>query len=343
VIGVAFGGEAKLEDLKEIGPGHFICYTPEGAFKWGAIHPEPDTYRFDRADPYVDFVLNNGMKIHGHTLLWFQLNPAWLFQGRGGGLVLRTELLDRMEKHIFTVCGHYRGKVYSWDVVNEALSDVTEMKVMYRFDDHKLYGVEEDMWCRLLGGDYIEYAFKWAHEADPTAKLYYNEYETYSPQTRAVCKFKQEKMVALVNRLRDKGLHIDGMGIQGHFEHIDMVVEDLEAMIRRFGSLGLKVSISELDIGMLKSARGKNPYPDRLPPDLAHFQARLYARLFQMLKRNAQVVERVTFWGVSDKRTWKSRVGRQDHPLLWDVHNQPKEAFYAVADPDGYLRSKRGG
>jgi endo-1,4-beta-xylanase len=195
------------------------------------------------------------------------------------------------------------------------------------------------MWCRVLGGEYIEYACKWAQEADPTAKLYYNEYETYSPQTRAVCRFKREKMVAVANRLRDKGLRIDGLGIQGHFDHIDMVVEDLETMIQRFGSLGLKVSISELDIAMLRSARGENPYPDALPPALAKFQAQLYARLFQMLKRNSKVVERVTFWGVSDKRNWRTRPNRQDHPMLWDKNNQPKEAFYAVLDPEGYLRT----
>lgn len=206
-IGVAFDGEAKLEDLNEVDCEHFNGWTPENAFKWRPVHPEPDTFRFDRADPYVDFALKHGMKIHGHTLAWSQINPAWLFQG--------------------------------------------------------------------------------------------------------------------------------------HFDHIDMVVEDLETMIQRFGSLGLKVSISELDIAMLRSARGENPYPDALPPALAKFQAQLYARLFQMLKRNSNVVERVTFWGVSDKTNWRSRPNRQDHPMLWDKDNQPKEAFYAVLDPEGYLRTAR--
>lgn len=331
MIGVALDDEKKLKDLQDVGPANFNAWTPENSLKWGPLRPEEHVYDFSRAERYLAEARKYGMKAHGHTLVWFQVPPQWLFADQPS----RNALIERMERHIFTVGSHFRGRLHSWDVVNEAVGD--EPGQMWRRRDHELYGVPRDMWLELLGEDYVEQAFRFAGQACPGSLLYYNEYFTVTPQDRTVSLAKGEKVCRLVRDLRDKGLRVDGVGIQGHWEMDRLDVGQVERLIEMLRKLDVVISISELDLGLGGKWDDKHPPMPSLPPELERRQAVAYAKLFRMFRSHRDAIERVTFWGVCDRNSWK-RSMFDDYPLPFDTDAQPKEAFRAICDPEAYLQ-----
>ncbi len=310
--------------------------SPENVLKWESVHPEPDRYNFGPGDRYVAFGETNHMFIVGHTLVWHSQTPGWVFRDGRGNRVDRDTLLRRMHDHIHTVVGHYKGRIQSWDVVNEALNEDGTLR--------------QSPWMRIIGEDYIAKAFEFAHEADPHAQLYYNDYSLENEP-------KRRGAIELVNKLKARGVPISGIGLQNHDKMDWPTTAQLEATIKAFAGLGLKVAISELDVDVLPSAtrsqtadvslqvraqQGLNPYREGLPDSVQRDMAKRYAELFTVFVKHRRQISRVTFWGVTDGDSWLNNWpvrGRTDYPLLFDRQGNPKPAFDAVVQSAKEIQS----
>ncbi|HEX7892952.1 MAG TPA: endo-1,4-beta-xylanase [Terriglobales bacterium] len=307
----------------------FDTISPENVLKWERVHPQPDKYNFGPSDQYVDFGQQNHMFIIGHTLIWHSQTPKWVFEDANGNPVSRKVLLKRMRDHIQTVVGRYKGRVNGWDVVNEVVSDDGTMR--------------QSPWMKIIGPDYIEKAFEYAHKADPKAQLYYNDYSLEND-------VKRKGALELVRKLRAKHVPITGVGLQDHVSLDWPTTQQINATIDGFGKLGMKVMITELDVDVLPwptpqqtadvslrvaSNPQLNPYRDGLPDAVQQQLANRYADLFRAYASHCGVVTRVTFWGVNDGDSWKNGWpvrGRTNYPLLFDRNDQPKPAFNAVIE-----------
>lgn len=306
---------------------HFNSITAEDAMKWERIHPEPGRYDFGLADSIVEFARENGMAVIGHVLVWHSQTPDWVFQDSLGNPLSRDALLERLRDHIQTVVGHYRGQVLGWDVVNEAVDEDGSMR--------------RTKWLEIIGEDYIEKAFTFAQEADPGAELYYNDYNN---EERA----KRAGVIPIVKNLQEKGIRIDGVGIQGHW-HLDSPdMGIIDESIGEYAALGMKVMITELEINVLPTPAwlygaeisrtaeyrdSLNPFVEGLPASVEKQLDSRYAELFRILLKHDDAVTRVTFWGVHDGYSWKNGwpiPGRTNYPLLFDRNYKPKSAYDAV-------------
>jgi len=304
----------------------FDSISPENVMKWEVIHPRPDAYDFTLADKYVEFGLKNHMFIVGHNLCWHSQTPAWVFKDDKGNPLTRDALLQRLHDHIRTVVGRYKGKVDSWDVVNEALNEDGSLR--------------QSSWMKIIGNDYIIRAFQYAHEADPKVQLNYNDYNLETPA-------KRKGAIALVKKLQAAGVPIAVVGDQAHLHLDGASAADEEATVTDLAATGVKVAITELDIDVLPSAWGQtadvslniqqntklNPYAKGLPDAVQQALAKRYADLFAVYWKHRDVINRVTFWGVTDADSWLNNWpvrGRSSYPLLFDRDGKPKPAFEAV-------------
>ena len=308
-------------------PAQFNTISPENVLKWESIHPGPNQYDFGSADRYVQYGRKHKMFIVGHTLVWHNQTPAWVFRDDKGNPVDRETLLRRLHDHIATVVGRYKGKINGWDVVNEALNEDGTLR--------------PSPWFKILGGDYLLKAYQFAHEADPKAQLYYNDYSLENAPKRAGA-------IALIQKLRSQGVPIAAVGLQGHYKMNWPAPAQLEETIKAFSALGIKVMITELDVDVLPAATRSeaaevgmnfqlqarlNPYTNGLPDSVQQALAKRYADLFEVLVQNRKSLSRVTFWGVTDADSWLNKwpvKGRTSYPLLFDRQCQPKPAFDAV-------------
>lgn len=305
---------------------HFNTITPENALKWSNIHPRPDHYTFAQADSFVQFGQEHSMFIVGHTLIWHSQTPRWVFQDQDGKPLGKQKLLQRMREHIHTVVGRYKGKIRGRDVVNEALNNDGTLR--------------QSPWLRIIGENYILNAFQFAHEADPEAELYYNDYSLEDES-------KRMGALELAHNLQAAGVKLTGIGLQGHYNLERPTARQVDETIQAFAKLGLKVMITELDVNVLptpgpggadismrfNSDPKLNPYTNGLPEEVQQRLARRYAELFKVFLKNRQSVARVTFWGVTDRSSWLNHFpvrGRTNYPLLFGRDCQPKPAFHAV-------------
>ncbi len=298
---------------------HFNSIVAENCMKCEAIHPEENRYDFTAADSLMDFGQENDMAIIGHCLIWHSQCAPWFFVDKEGNQVSADILKQRMKDHITTIVSRYKGRVRGWDVVNEAiLEDGT-----YR--PSKFY--------EILGEEYIPLAFQYAHEADPDAELYYNDYAMNMPA-------KRQAAVNLVSSLKERGLRIDAVGMQGHMGMDYPDIDEFEESINAFAAAGVNVMVTEWDMSALPTVsrsaniadkveyeKTMNPYPDGLPDSISReWNARMKA-FFELFLRHSDVITRVTAWGVSDGDSWKNDYpmkGRKEYPLLFDRNYQPK-------------------
>ena len=305
----------------------FNAISPENTLKWEAVHPRPGQYDFAAADRYVAFGERHGMFIVGHTLVWHNQVPRWVFEDTSGNPVGRDSLIARMRDHILTVVGRYRGRVGGWDVVNEALNDDGSLR--------------RSPWLTIIGPEFVTLAFRFAHEADPGAQLYYNDYSLENAPRR-------QGAVDLIRKLQAAGVPVTGIGIQGHDGMDWPSAAQEDSAIAAFAALGVKVMITELDVDVLPRAVRQmgadirlsaaarpelNPYPDSLPDAVQQALARRYAELFGVFYRHRGEVSRVTLWGVTDRDSWKNNwpvPGRTNYPLLFGRDGRPKPALTAV-------------
>lgn len=303
----------------------FNCLTADNEMMPAMLVDDAGRYDFTRGDVIARFARDHGMPFHGHMLLWQHLSRDWLFQDSAGQPLPREQALKNLRAYIQTVAGHYRGQVKAWDVVNEALSDR---------DGEYLRNTPAR---RAIGDDFIAKAFEFAHEADPDAELYYNDYNIELPAKRA-------KALRLVRSLRDAGVRVDAIGIQGHW-HLEWpeasVIRDA---IREFHAAGFPVMVTELDVDVLPRTasgadlvsveEGPNPYPRGLPADMQQRLAARYREIFAALLEPPGVTM-ITFWGPDDARSWLNDFPvkrRTNYPLLFDRAAEPKPAFHAVVE-----------
>ncbi len=299
----------------------FSAITPENCMKAEVVHPENEKFNFNLADQFVDFGVKNKKTIIGHTLIWHSQAPKWFFVNEKGDTVSRDEMIQRMKTHITTVMTRYKGKIKGYDVVNEAINDDGSWR--------------QSPFYKIIGKDFIKLAFQFAHEADPNAELYYNDYSMAKPE-------KRDAVVKMVKDLKEQGVRIDGVGMQGHFSMDFPSVEEEEKSILAFASTGVKVMITEMDISVIPFPQGRvtadvalkykydtkmNPYPNGLPDSVATALRERYASFFRMFLKHTDVISRVTLWGVSDADSWRNNwpiFGRSDYPLLFDRNYEPK-------------------
>jgi endo-1,4-beta-xylanase len=308
--------DAELANIK----ANYNVITPENCMKPQPIHPSESTYNWTTADALMKWCEDNNIKVYGHTLCWHQQTANWFFQpGANGQTATRELAMDRLKNHISTLVGRYKGRIIGWDVVNEAINDGGGAG--------ETENLRNSSWHKLIGPDYLTLAFKWAHEADPKAQLYYNDYniEQGSVQNAG----KHASSMLLLKRLIKEGAPINGVGIQGHW-HLNTNIADVEKAITNYEALGLKVSISELDVTATGTNSGAFPAGGGANVSAEAFQeqAQVYAKLFDVFKRHSNAISRVTFWGISDRRSWRS--GQK--PLVFDTQLQPKPAFQAIVD-----------
>src|SRR5262245_4666453 len=330
------GRDTKGADLVKT---HFNTISPENVLKWEQIHPQPGRYNFEPGDRFVAFGEANKMFIVGHTLVWHSQTPRWVFQDSAGQPLTRDALLARMRDHIHTVVGRYKGRIKGWDVVNEALNEDGTMR--------------RSPWYNIIGDDYIAQAFSFAHQADPDAELYYNDYNLEVPA-------KRDGAVALVKKLKAQGITIHGVGSQAH-DRLDLPRSPIlhDSSIAALAATGVKVHITELDVDVLPRALpnrtsdvnavasgnpaqnpAMNPYVGGLPDSVQQKLAKRYGDLFAVFMKHRNVIDRVTFWGVADGDSWLNNWpmrGRTNHALVFDRQHSPKPAFDAV------LRAARQG
>ena len=295
---------------------HFDILTAENHMKPDHLQAERGVWTFGPADRVVNAALDAGLGFHGHTLAWHQQSPGWM--NHAG--ISRDQAIENLQTHVRTVVGHFRGRVRSWDVLNEAISSNPPDP------EDWVASLRDTPWLRAIGPEYVEIAFRAAREADPSAVLYYNDYNMDN----------QPKAIAVYNMIRDINARnpdvlgrplIDAVGMQGHYR-LGVSVDSVRASMLRFASLGVQVSVTELDI-----TAGDNHF---LTDDQALQQGILYARLFSLFRENAGFLGRVTIWGLDDASSWRAR----QSPLLFDRSLRAKPAFFAALNPDGFLAER---
>jgi endo-1,4-beta-xylanase len=287
--------------------------------KMGPIHPQENTFNWTDADKIVNFAVAHGMKVRGHTLCWHSQTPSWMFKNPDGTTVSKDVLLERLKNHITQVVTRYKGKVYAWDVVNEAIDD----------NNSKVY--RESQWYKICGEEYIEKAFRWAHEADPDAILFYNDYSTENAG-------KRDRIYTFLKNLIDAGVPVHGIGLQGHWSIGWPSEKELRDAIQKYASLGLKIHVTELDVSVYNSGEDfstRTPGDDAFTAEREQKQIEKYSMIFNVLRDNRDVVSSVTFWNVSDKKTWLDNFpvrNRKNYPLLFDQNYQKKKAYWEVVN-----------
>jgi endo-1,4-beta-xylanase len=256
VSAAAFGAETSAPALKDLAPRsllvgaavnqeqsdgkdvvtaaivtrQFNTISPEDLLKWERVHPQPDSYAFEAADRFVAFGHEHGMAVIGHCLVWHQQTPRWVFEGKGGARPDRDTALARMRDHILKVAGRYRGRIHGWDVVNEALEDDGTLR--------------KTPWLETIGEDYIAKAFEYAHEADPEAELYYNDYNLWKPA-------KRDAAIRIAKQLRERGLRVDAIGEQAHWGLEEPDLPAIDATLAAIEAAGFKAMLTEMDVDVL--------------------------------------------------------------------------------------------
>jgi endo-1,4-beta-xylanase len=299
----------------------FNTATPENIMKAEIIHPKWDTYNFELADKMLAYCNKNNIQVNAHTLIWHSQLPRFAY-----GIQSVDSFQTFFTSHISTIASRYDGKVYSWDVVNEALNEDGSMR--------------NSVFLKKLGDSFVTSAFRIAAAAAPHTELYYNDYNNEQPKKRAGC-------IALIKKIQAAGVRIDGVGIQGHWHLGKLPLKDIEESIEQYAALGLKVMFTELDIEVLKrdfegaevsqrmkSDPGMDPYKNGLPDSIQQKLAADYEALFSLFLKHRDKIERVTFWGVDDGQSWLNGwpvPGRTNYPLLFDREFKAKPAFFKVA------------
>ena len=318
----------RVPKAQDVITANFSSIVAENCMKQEKIVPEQDKYFFDDADSLVAFGERNGMKVIGHCLVWHSQAAPWFFTDAKGGEVSRDTLIARMKNHISTVVGRYKGRIYGWDVVNEAIEDDGS----YR----------ETLYYKIIGPDYIEIALKAAQEADPDAELYLNDFSMSKSG-------KRDKYVELMKDLRAKGCRIDAIGMQSHNGGDYPDLAEYEKSMDAFAACGVKVMMTELDLNILPKpesfGQGANvgeeykyreeldPYKNGLDEKGQQLFDQRYLDFFKIYEKHKDQISRITLWGVSDKTSWLNDwpvEGRTAYALLFDRDYNPKPVLEKI-------------
>ena len=331
MIGVALNQRnVSNQDQINLVKAEFNSITAENDMKPGELHPKEGVWNWEKADKIADFCRQNGIKLRGHCLCWHSQFADWMFTDKKGKEVKKEVFYERLREHIHTVVNRYKDVVYCWDVVNEAMAD----------DGGRRWGpngpqkpspYRQSRHFKLCGDEFIAKAFEFAREADPNALLFYNDYS-------CVDEGKRERIYNMVKKMKDAGVPIDGIGMQGHYNIYFPSEEQLEKAIVRFKELVKHIHITELDIrmnqemgGQLQFSRGENK------PVAGYMNTMLtdqYSRIFKIFRKHKDVIDCVTFWNLGDRDSW---LGVNNHPLPFDENYKPKQAYFAIKNFDAKL------
>ena len=307
-VGVAVNTDALDANpaYEAVAARQFNSVTPENIFKPSYLHPGAQDYEWGEADQLAAYCQAHQQRLHGHTLVWHQQLPRWMREFAGSPADWEQLLQD----HIQTICRHFRGRVSSWDVVNEAFeADGT---------------LRNTIWRAHLGDGYLEKAFRYAHAADPDARLFYNDYDLESNPV------KRRAVLTLLQTLRQRGVPVHGLGMQLHISILHPENTQIAEALREVQQSGLLVHLSEIDVATNPLGNAGEPTAERLQrqADKLAFVVRTYGELPRAQQYG------ITFWGVSDRDSWiRGYYHRADYPLLFDDYYQPKPAYCALAHP----------
>lgn len=315
-IGAAVSEEYFLNDsnYRMLLKNEFNMLTLENSLKFSQVHPQENSYNYLIPDLILKFAQENGIKVRGHTLVWYQMIPDWLKNKEFNKHLNKEDYQQILKNHIFNVVGRYKDKIIEWDVVNEAFNEDGTLR--------------DNIWLRQIGPEYIELAFIWAHQADPNAKLIYNDFNIEEDNV------KTRKVIEYLGNLKQKGIPIDGVGIQMHTSiYKNYNNKELSNIINNFRDIGLSVHITEMDV----SLKGKNlEEEERLEK-----QADIFKNIFNTCVTSGNCHTFVT-WGIMDKQSWLvSTQSSDDKPLLFDNNYNPKPSYNAIKDVlESYKYSK---
>ena len=315
-IGTAVGGwHCQASGYAETLLKNYTSLTAENAFKQPAINPAEGVWNFGEADIIADFCRENGLKLRGHCLVWGGLG-SWMSRDSEGNLVSKDVYYQRLRDYITVMMTRYGDIVHVWDVVNEPFGYDRKDGA---FKDNDLY--------QICGEEYITKAFEIAHEVDPSAVLVLNETKVVNNDV------KQKYLLKYVEKWISEGVPINAIGVQGHWDTFELNESPrrLQKIIDKLYALGVDIQITEVDMGIYA---GKNDVFDAVPKNTELLQSKKYSQMFEVLRKNADKISSVTFWGVNDNRTYKTSDGQTYYKwqLLFDKNNMPKNAFYAICD-----------
>ncbi len=299
----------------------FNSVTAENDMKPGMLQPREGEWHWGAADSIANFCRQNGIKMRGHCLCWHSQFADWMFVDKKGKPVKKEVFYKRLREHIHTVVNRYKDVVYAWDVVNEAMADQA-----FSFPGRPANPYRESRHFQLCGDEFIAKAFEFAHEADPNAILFYNDYNECDPG-------KRDRIYNMVKKMQQQGVPITGIGMQGHYNIYGPSEEDIDAAITKYSELVKHIHITELDLrtntemgGQLRFSRGE---AKPQAPYIQTLQADQYNRLFKILRKHKDVIDCVTFWNLGDKDSW---LGLNNHPLPFDENYNPKNSYFVIRD-----------
>ena len=294
----------------------FNSITAENDMKPQPTEPRKGEFNWEGADRIADFCRENGIMLRGHCLMWHSQVGEWIYRDEKGNLLPKEQFYANMKHHIQAVVNRYKDVVYAWDVVNEAVADNPVRPGQSPMRQSPMF--------QIAGEEFIYKAFEYAHEADPNALLFYNDYNEADPQ-------KSQRIYDLVKRMKDAGVPVHGIGMQGHYNIYSPLASDVEAAIVKYAELVDHIHVTELDIrvntemgGQLNFSQGSQAAVSSWEQTLQQDQ---YESLFRVFRKHADVIDCVTFWNVSDRDSW---LGVNNSPLLFDANYQPKRAYSAV-------------
>ena len=317
MIGVAVNNrnvtdEAQMALIKR----EFNSITAENAMKPQPTEPNYGEFNWEDADRIANFCRQNGIKLRGHTLMWHSQVGRWMYSDADGNLLPKEQFYANMKHHIEAVVNRYKDVVYAWDVVNEAVADSPVRAGQSPMRQSPMF--------QIAGEEFIYKAFEYAHEADPDALLFYNDYNDSEPG-------KSQRIYELVKRMKDAGVPVDGIGMQGHYNIYGPTAEEVDAAISKYKTVVKHIHITELDIRVNEDQGGGLRFNRGQAAPIASWQATLqtdqYVNLFKVLRKHADVVDCVTFWNLGDRDSW---LGAANSPLLFDSEYRPKQAYNAV-------------
>lgn len=286
---------------------HFNCLTCENEMKYSSVAIDPDQYVFNNANQIVEFAKKNNMPVRGHTFVWHNQTPAWVFTGAD-----RQQLLQRIKSHISTIGGRYKDQIFCWDVVNEAI------------EDRGSQVLRDSKWREILGDSYMDEIFHIAREVLPEAQLFYNDYNETNPE-------KQGKIFKVLKGMKERDVPVDGIGMQCHNNIFTPSADELKKTIEKFAQLSLRIHITEMDVSLFEF--GDRTGISKPSPKLLEKQAKVYEDSFKVFREYKDHIDCVTLWGVADDVTWLDNFpvhNRKNWPLLFDENHNPKEALYRI-------------
>lgn len=298
-----------VDSHKDLLVKHFNSITCENETKFINTQREENCYQFDDVDKILGFAKNYNMEMRGHTFVWHNQTPDWVFKD-----ATKEILLKRMKEHISTVGKRYENDFSSWDVVNEAIEDKSDIFL------------RRSPWLEIIGEDFMDYAFNYAREALPEIDLFYNDYNESNYH-------KRSKIYNAVKDMLDRGVPVDGIGLQCHWNLYNPSMEDFKRAMEEYAKLGIKIQVTEMDISLYEFS--DHTKLDSPGTQLLEKQTAIYKEGFKILREYKDIVDTVTLWGVADDDTWLDNFpvrNRKNWPLLFDENQDPKDALYEILD-----------